>query len=266
MTDAEDVRVRPENLHEYADWLWEAHGVETALLERQYDRVSLSMATQFEASRFWSALQPALSELSGRYFVRTGYTMWSSPEPPTVEAKPWQSFWLKTYRRNVLDNDDWPGPPHGGWWLPNTWFSLAKDVVRSRIVVRYLDAVVEVAQLMERFARRLGHGYTTDYEGTESGYYAAHFVVRRRLEIPALAFDTTRVMAPIEITITTEVKSVVQELLHKYYEEARLHPSSDSIDARWNYASDAFRSSYLGHMAHYLEGAIMNLREGNGTD
>lgn len=266
MTDGPAISLKPPDLDAYADWLWHEHGVETALLESQYNRVSRSILNQFQTSRFWTATKVALPELISSYFLCTGYRMASSDPMAGLQVKPWETFWLKTFRRNVVDNDEWPGPPPEGWWLPNTWFPLAKDVVRTRIVVRYLDAVVEVAQLLEGIARRMRHRYATDYEATDAGYYAAHFVIRRRLDIPALAYDTTRVVVPIEIQVTTEVKSVVQELLHKYYEEARQHQPADPEEARWNYASDAFRSSYVGHMAHYLEGIIMNLRESNGAD
>jgi ppGpp synthetase/RelA/SpoT-type nucleotidyltranferase len=251
---------RPDDLDLYADWMWRELGFETTLLESQYDRVSAAMKQQLETSRFWTTLIDALPDLADRFYGRTTYLM-RTADAPLVSVKPWASFWFKSYRRNVLDNPHWPESPDGGWWTPDRWHTTAKDVLRTRIVVRYLDAVVEVVQLLARLARRIGHRYEIDYEATDLGYYAAHVVIFRRFEVPARTFGTVRLVAPVEIQVTTEVKDVVQELLHKYYDEARRSAAFPyDPQSRWNYDSDEFRSSYLGHMAHYLEGIIMNLR------
>src|SRR3712207_8577398 len=59
-----------------------------------------------------------------------------------------------TYRRNVVENQSWPSPPDDGWYLPSNWHSRVKDAVRTRFVVRYLDAVSEVVGRSEE--RRVG--------------------------------------------------------------------------------------------------------------
>jgi hypothetical protein len=49
--------------------------------------------------------------------------------------------------------------------------------------------------------------------------------------------------------------------LHKYYEERRKRIKEENIKWQWNYKSDEFTVNYLGHILHYVEGMIMEVRE-----
>ncbi|GAI51334.1 unnamed protein product [marine sediment metagenome] len=50
-------------------------------------------------------------------------------------------------------------------------------------------------------------------------------------------------------------------MLHKYYEETRKRLEKEDIKWQWNYKSDEFVANYLGHILHYVEGMIMEIRE-----
>ena len=74
-------------------------------------------------------------------------------------------------------------------------------------------------------------------------------------------WDTERVDVSIEIQITTQLQEVIRKLLHKYYEDRRKRIIEEDIKWQWNYKSDEFIANYLGHILHYVEGMIMEIRE-----
>lgn len=61
--------------------------------------------------------------------------------------------------------------------------------------------------------------------------------------------------------MTTQIKDVIKRLLHKYYEERRMPGTTYNADWRWNYRSDEFIANYLGHILHYVEGMILEVRD-----
>jgi hypothetical protein len=50
-------------------------------------------------------------------------------------------------------------------------------------------------------------------------------------------------------------------LLHKYYEDKRKGIREEDIKWQWDYKSDELATNYLGHILHYVEGMIMEIRE-----
>lgn len=254
------VVVKPATIDEYAEWMSSAFGVSWRAHLTQYERVAASVKRQFRDSGYWQSVLTSLPSLASEYYVGTGFLMTTSG-PPEIIEKSWSSFWLKTYRRNVLDNRRWPRPPVGGWLLPETWHSQVSDMVRTRVIVRYLDAVEAVVDLLATVAREHRARCDVSYEATNEGYYAAHVGVSRRYEVPRATFGTERIRGAVEIQVTTQVKDVLQELLHKQYEARRLSESRPNDPWQWEYASHEFRSRYLGHLAHHMEGLIMDLRD-----
>ena len=63
----------------------------------------------------------------------------------------------------------------------------------------------------------------------------------------------------MEIQITTQVQELILNLLHKYYERRRNKIEPDNW--QWDHASDEFATNYLGHILHYVEGMIVEVRE-----
>lgn len=49
-------------------------------------------------------------------------------------------------------------------------------------------------------------------------------------------------------------------MLHTYYEEQRRKGKRED-KWQWDYNSEEFSANYLGHILHYVEGMIMEVRE-----
>lgn len=63
-----------------------------------------------------------------------------------------------------------------------------------------------------------------------------------------------------QIWHATELQENIVNLLHKYYEGNRKKIKSKE-KWQWNYKSEEFAANYLGHMLHYLEGTIVEIRD-----
>jgi len=252
---------RPQNVEEYKCWLRDKRHVDvTEKTCNYYDTVTRTVKTAFEKSPFWTDLGLNLKEYDAQYLIRDGYRLLASTSLPELGTKPFDSFLQKTYRKNVLENFNWPSQPEGGWILPDNWFPRINDIVRTCLVVKYLDGVRFILDAMHALCDQ--HGITSEesLEAREEGYYAAHLYVRQDFEVPKIDWDTKRINVAIEIQITTQLQEVIRKLLHKYYEKRRIGVAEHNSKWQWDYSSDEFAANYLGHILHYVEGMIMDVR------
>jgi hypothetical protein len=257
---------RPLNLAAYKDWLRTEHGVEVdERAATYYESVALKLREDFERSEFWQRLLVELAEFDAEYQVRTSYVLLMTKDRPRVLEKSFDSFFLKTFRRNVRDNLGWPNPPKGGWLLPDNWYERVNDIVRTSLVVKYLDGVEFLAEKVVSLASECGLRCTSALEARMEGYYAAHISVRGETVVPKLNWETTTLRTMNEIQVTTQLQDVIRRLLHRYYDDRRSAPRSQE-KWQWEYESDEFLANYLGHILHYVEGMIMEVRERQSTD
>lgn len=98
-------------------------------------------------------------------------------------------------------------------------------------------------------------------EAREEGYYAAHLGVKQELTLIDERYTPTSHLVNVEIQITTELQSLIKDLLHRYYEANRIKHNVQNSKWQWDYLCDEFNSNYLGHIVHYVEGKIVELRD-----
>jgi hypothetical protein len=253
---------KPENIEEYLYWLKERLNVDiTEKHKRLYDSATTFIQRDFEASLFWKKLIKALPVYRDEYKIQTGYDLFSSEIPPVVCIKPFNSFIEKTYRKNVIYNTDWPNPPNSNWIIPDNWDSRISDIIRTSIVVKYLDGVEFIGAKIKALCEKYKKSCSFSLEASEVGYYAAHLYTIQKFEIPTFTWETRKISLSIEIQITTQLQEAIKKLIHKYYEEERCRIAKADLKWQWNYKSDEFAANYLGHILHYIEGMIMEIRE-----
>lgn len=254
---------KPESMQDYEKWLKEKQKVSIdTRTENQYDSVANKIQQDFKASETWQKFITQLKECNERYTIDTGYNLLMTSDDPNLLIKPFKSFLEKTYRLNIISNSNWPNPPEGGWYIPLKSFSRINDIVRCLVLVKFLDGVEYLVQRICEFCDKNGVDIEHSYEAREEGYYAVHLNLRQEFEIPNEDWDTDRVNVSIEIQISTQLQEVLRKLLHRYYEDRRKAVSvPDDEMWQWNYKSDEFAVNYLGHIIHYLEGMIVDIRE-----
>ena len=260
---AESISDKPQTIDDYKTWLDDSHSVEvTRKTTAHFEAVAHKVRDTFQGSPFWQSVVTNLRDVHDRYTLATEYPLFvTAAQAPALVLKPFDSFLLKTFRSNVIDNDQWPEPPPGGWMLPYTCFSDVKDIVRTRFFVKYLDGVEFLLDKLVALANDSGLRSETKYVGGTDGYYAAHLHVTLDFEIPKPDFDTETRPITVELQITSQLQEVIRRLLHHHFERQRQRPPESRYDWQWNYRSDEFATNYLGHILHYVEGMIMEVRD-----
>ena len=127
--------------------------------------------------------------------------------------------------------------------MPPTWFGRINDIVRSLLVVKYLDGVTFAAAQIFEIAKALGTPCDTELKARDEGYYAAHLYFPVSCEIPRENWDTEKATILVELQITTQVQEVIRKLLHTYYEERRVTREQESATWQWNYKSPEFAAN-----------------------
>lgn len=255
--------IKPTELPQYIEWVKRYLYIEISdRTQHRYESVSLILKNQFEQSPFWTYLTNNLQAYNYEYQDKCGYPLLQMlDDEPEIIIKPWKSFLEKVLRYNVINNSSWPAEPIDGWISPSNWFTRINDIIRTTIVVKYLDGVHFIVDKMRSICKPDGSDFYCHFEAKEEGYYAAHIYKLENIEIPKADWDTETIPAQCEIQVNTQIQDVIKKLIHRYYEERRLKiPPESEYGWQWDYASDEFVPNYLGHILHYVEGMIMEIR------
>ena len=235
--------------------------------EKYYELVTGYMVRQVVDSPVWHRFCESYQKIEQRYhWERDGHHLFVEPGPPDWTIKPFESLLEKSFRLNKRDNDRFPDPPPGGWLCPDTWFTRVNDIVRTRLIVKYLDGPAFLVDALREICAEHSVEPSCEFKCRSDGYYAAHVDLPLTLEVPRRDFDTEVIQCSCEVQITTQLQEVVQLLMHRQYEQRRLlePEAAMPIPWQWRYSEVQFAANYLGHVLHYLEGMIMHVREQAG--
>lgn len=253
---------KPENEKEFIDWLKTNFNIVIDDKYRfYYETVTQKMRNDFEASYFWSKLNSDLIEINDKYLVNKGVHLLIPSNKPKIFIKSLDSVLIKAYRKNILNNTNFPDTPEGGWVLPSNWFSNINDILRTTLTVKYLDGVPFLIEELSLIAKECGLIFDSSFEAREEGYYAAHSGVIQSFSIPNEIFTPMSIELNIEIQVTTQIQEIIKTLLHKHYEQKRKVEKPKDYKWQWDYKCPEFIPNYLGHIVHYVEGMIIEIRD-----
>lgn len=253
---------KPENEKEFFDWLKKSF--EIVIDEKYrfyYETVTQKMKNDFEMSSFWMKLNSDFIEINDKYLAKKGVHLLTPANKPKILIKTLDSLMIKAYRKNILNNINFPLAPEGGWILPANWFSNINDILRTTITVKYLDGVPILIEELSIIAREHNLKFVSSFEAREEGYYAAHGGVIHNFSIPNESFVPINVDLNIEIQVTTQIQEIIKTLLHKHYEQKRKVEKPKDYKWQWDYKCPEFIPNYLGHIVHYVEGMIIEIRD-----
>ncbi len=261
----QDTQIDIPSLEEFPLWLKDRIDVDIDSSHIiHYNNAIVRMKEQLEQSSFWKLLCGNIIEVNDEYFGEYQTELLKERKAPSVSKKESSSFIDKVYRENIINNLNLPDEPDLGWVTPENWFTKINDIMRTRIVVKYLDGVEYLASRLETLCCE--ESKIRDkcrYIARIDGYYAAHLYFDMEFEIPGMKWDTERVNSSVEIQITTQIKEVIGDLLHIPYEKRRLIRSPEEDIWQWQYNSPEFATNYLGHIIHYVEGMMVGIRKGD---
>ena len=214
-------------LEQYADWAKEHIGFDPKdeQFQRRYSQNTKSIRTAIEQSDEWSRLSAAFSGLATKYKNDFHVSLFTEPGwQPTLHIKPLSSAVEKTYRSNVIGNKDFPSPPqndHTKWITEENIFSEFHDLVRCRIVCRYMDGPQYICDNAKDI---VGDDIVTSAHSmeTELGYYAWHLGVVVPTTIVRSNGNIDDQNVQFEVQLTTHLNDVLNDLTHSFYEDRRL--------------------------------------------
>lgn len=255
---------KPKNIEDFLEWEKSDLKVQIRSSEINYIKLVLEHAkNKFEKSNFWTSFLDQLQEFNQEYYIDTEYYLFKSDYKPEIFIKPYDSIVSKTFRKNIVLNKNFPNEPFGGWYCRLNNLNRFNDLIRTNIVVKYLDGIEFIIEKLKVLAKDNGLDFRVHFEARETGYYAVHTYLKHELEVPNINWDTKKEKFIIEIQITTELQENIKKLTHKYYSSKRDQEVSKKEKWQWKYESDEFSVNYLGHILHYLEGQIMEIRNKN---
>jgi len=245
------------NLKQYKRWIYKTYSRD--ILETNYSSVSLKMQKIFSESDLWTKIINELDEFDKEHTVNRKYPLLASDLEPKIVIKPFSSFIEKLYRN--YSNNPTELPKKQDWdWVYNQ-YGLINDIIRTNIVVKYLDGVQYLLDKIGLICKDEKTSFEIDLKSRIEGYYAGHMDVSSYFEIPTVESRTLGIIGIIEIQVTTQVQDLIRKLLHKHYEKRRMLVKDEELNWQWNYRSDEFSTNYLGHILHYVEGMIVELME-----
>ena len=270
----------------YTEWYeeWFHDDLSGGAAEQWYDQVTEIGIRRFEKSDFWRSLQKHFRLWETSFMAEhESYPLFGATQQPTeINKKSFESVLNKSYRWNVLNNDDWPDPPRKApstapttdksdpydsrlWFGPHNWLSDFPDIFRVRLTTTYFDGVGFLAERVRELAER-----TTSRPpclrllASRDGYHAAHVWTCQPLDMLDYENrDFVPVPVRLEIQVTTAIQDTISQMLHGVYEDWRLNGAPDNWE--WDHESSGFAVNYLGSTLHYLEGMIVVARDRGRT-
>ena len=256
-----DISQKPLNEDDFVKWMEAKFEVPNEQAKSNYESNAARLVEAFQEHLFWQKIGEQLKEWDTLYYKEKGVHLITTSNLPKVVTKPYKSLLNKAYRKDCLNNKAFPDMPEKGWICPQSWFDKIHDIVRTSFVVRYLDGVKYLDQKLSQVADEVGCKYSCSYEAHDDGYYAAHVAVVLELSIVGMDWQESTHKIEVEIQITTELQEMVKSLLHKYYEDNRRKVVPQDYKWQWDYHNEQFVPNFLGHIAHYLEGMIVEIRD-----
>lgn len=256
-----DVNQKPGNEDEFKKWFSSKFGFDEPGYRRYYEQSVNNLKESFCKTVFWKGLDSQIKEWNTAFFMEKRVPLVSKVQAPPVVVKSLNSLLNKAYRKNILRNNNFPDEPDGGWITHLNWFDTIHDIIRTTVEVKYLDGVKYIEEKMSYLAKEVNCPFKCSYEARDEGYYAAHSSIEVVLPLLKQDWSQDEQKIEVEIQITTEFQEMIKGLLHKYYEENRNKYDLGDYKWQWDYHSEQFIPNYLGHIAHYLEGMIVEIRD-----
>lgn len=212
-------------------------------------------ASSVEFAPVWHPVRERLKELAYDYQAQTESTLLSGEYKFVFKSI---SSIKSKLVRDFFHDGKWRDEPFfscDGLLIPNIG-----DLIRTRFVVEYLDAVGLIAKSLQVYLQSVDSLVVHKPKGEKEGYFAHHLVFKDSF---IFDFVGNKYIVPLRIEVQIGTVSATRHwnLSHKIYETDR--EASPNLDWQWNSADPRFICHQLGHMLHLSEGLFVELRNKN---
>jgi len=212
-------------------------------------------ADELTAGPFWRTAAQRLDAWRAEYREKRGADLLIQIGLPPFVSKPEGSIRDKLFR-HCKRKDDYirkafePGGPP----IPRLG-----DLVRTRVVCRYIDGVEFLATKLFDLAKEMGCLLDRTREGRITGYFAQHIMVHQEV-FYRMASQSRPGKVVCEIQIATQMATQMWEAAHPLYESVR-GEEADPEEWQWKPDDPQFIANQLGHMIHLADGFLVQLRQ-----
>lgn len=260
-----DFMKKPETFNEYKSMVEKITKKRIEIMEEFYNRNINNMAEDIKKSDFYINLRDRLELINNTYKKNQKFELIEFNKTMKIDKKKFENMLKKCYRWDVLENDKWDlenidWQDGYSWTHPLNCYLRMSDIIRTRITLRYIDRIDETLSAVLQTAVDYGLEILHEYVVEEDGYYGVHVDVKYLVKIIKEDWTEEEIQLNFEIQITTQIKDVVNEILHEYYEYNRLRKEKVE-EWQWDYENINFLPSYLGHISHYIEGMLLYARD-----
>jgi ppGpp synthetase/RelA/SpoT-type nucleotidyltranferase len=254
---------RPNDLDQYQDWARQTLSSDFTdpKIKRLYETNLTNIYNTIVQDNFFVFFSSQASRWEEEYDKKTCSKLFMGSNEPRLVQKTYASAIEKTYRANILHNKDFPEEPKKGWVSHQNIFTKFNDLVRGRLVCRFIDGPAFIAKSIVEYAKENGLKYRKYSQERDDGYYAYHVYISFPAKIFDLEWNEEEIYVEAEIQITTQLQEVLKDLTHKFYEEQRVSVDKDTSKWKWDFTSSRFKVGYLSHTLHLLESIILESRE-----
>lgn len=215
--------------------------------------------TEVQSHAFVVEMSKSLALWDAEFQSSKNYPLLMNVELLPFNRKSYESFLNKVYRTCCVYNSKFPSEPDAGWITDLNYLSVINDLVRNKISCKFIDGPEILSIKLVELAAK--HGLRAEYSSRnyDDGYYAYHVYVYFPIVIDLGTSPAVTHEVGVEIQISTQLKEVMYEILHKFYADDRSKVFKE--DWKWDTASLKFKSGYLSHTLHMLEAMIVELRD-----
>lgn len=253
----------PKTLAEY--FAWAVNTLGTDFMEDKNKRVyEVNINNYFNTISnhdFFKGLQPELEKWDAEYHRTTTTHLLMERVVPPLLQKPYSSAVDKSFRVNILWNEEFPKPPKKGWVTAENLHAYFNDVIRCCIVCKFIDGPRFITERLMKYANTAGLGRRQYSQERDEGYYAYHFYVAFPVTLVDKEWQATDSQVEIEIQVTTQLQEVLRSMTHNFYAQSRLEPDEDFSKWKWEFTTNRFRVGYLSHTLHLMEAIILESRD-----
>jgi|AGTN01.1.fsa_nt_gi hypothetical protein len=216
---------------------------------------ALQWSKDITVGPFWTKVNQNLPRWETQYRSEKNAALLQHGVLKGFEAKSGESIRSKVLRKcrgnpdGIEDIIPSTGPP-----VP-----CISDLVRTRIVCKYIDGVEFLSTKISELARDERCLVKRSREGRLEGYFAQHIDLDQTV---LFRVDGRGTMTNVrcELQIATQLATHVWDGGHFVYEQEREDPEEPS---KWQWAptDQRFIANQLGHMLHLADGLLLQLRD-----
>lgn len=204
----------------------------------------------------WNEVKKKIPIWSNEFYAKTGGALLSLPDLPDFRVKGVDRIREKICHRALSD------PEYldigKAWNACEPAIPAINDMVRTRVVCKFLDGVEFFASRLEEAAQQMGIKVSREREGKLQGYFAQHLVFEQNVFFRRGEANRAATIS-CEVQIATILATRIWDESHLTYEQSRTR-AERSEEWQWNPEDPRFIARQLGHMIHLADGLLVQLR------